>query len=443
MTSVIGRSIIPLSVVFWASFAPQQAAAEPTADGGPQPRAYAGPRGVAPAEQDMSPEGIASASVADPPQPAPKPAPQPQAQTTPPSPQDEDAQHEAEKKRFKRWMSEMRPNFSIPLRINTIVQGDERNELDGYRFDSILTLPRMWGKITDLVGWQLAGFARAHDFANGSVRILDAIAEINVVPEFHVWAGRFTVPADRSNLSGPFFGPLWNYPGIYGNVFTIGPTAGAVGRDVGAMVWGDVGKGRFKYFFATQALEDQESKPRMTGRVNLSFLDREPGFYNAGSYLGKRDVVSVGGSLQFQPDGRRTPIDSEDPQSILAIDGHLWGAEVDFIAEKNFGRAGVPTLEGTYYVFDEHAPYRHAYFISGAYLLPWQLGPGQLQVGTRWQQALPNLDSDRALHGMDATAAFLFAGYRARLAVVYQRQQLADAGPAWNAIHLGFQFIAM
>ena len=349
----------------------------------------------------------------------------------------------AEESRFKALLTRLRPTVRIPVRLNTTVQGEPHNRLDGYRFDTLFTLPRLSGKITDLVGWQLGFFGRANDFAEAELRVLDVIAELNILPQLQLWAGRFIVPGDRSNLSGPFFVPVWNYPGVYANVYTIGPVGGAVGRDVGGIVWGEIGEGRFKYYAAVQSLDDTSVRPRMTGRVNFTLLGREPGFYNASSYLGKRDVVAIGGSLQYQPSGERTLEDPMDPESAEIVQGDLWVADVDLIAEKNFGRGGTPTLEATYYAFDRFRPYRHAFFVSAAYLLPWEIGPGKIQVGTRWQQAFPGVTTDTGLAGLDVSTAYLFAGYRARAVLVYQHQRLGDGGPPWNALNIGFQFIVI
>src|ERR1043165_2565303 len=66
-----------------------------------------------------------------------------------------------------------------------------------------------------------------------SVRVMDAIAQIEPMPEFNFWIGRFLPPSDRANLYGPFYALPWSYPGTVSNYPNL-----AVGRDNGAMVWG-------------------------------------------------------------------------------------------------------------------------------------------------------------------------------------------------------------
>src|SRR5580692_4045919 len=75
--------------------------------------------------------------------------------------------------------------------------------------------------------------------ATDKLAVLDAVARIEVSPEFNIWAGRFLEPSDRANLYGPFYAHEWlpftdgvqdGYAGIY------------QGRDNGVMYWGDFGK---------------------------------------------------------------------------------------------------------------------------------------------------------------------------------------------------------
>ncbi|MEX1366267.1 MAG: hypothetical protein AB1Z98_24295 [Nannocystaceae bacterium] len=343
--------------------------------------------------------------------------------------------------KLREQLARLLPQVRLATRINTTVQGDRRDRLDGYRFDTLLLLPRLTGSITDYIGWQLGFFARATDFSQAELRVLDVVAELRILPQLQLWAGRFVTPADRSNLSGPFLIPTWNYPGIYGGQLLVKAADGPVGRDTGAVIWGDVAKGRFKYYAAVQGLEVRRP-PRLAARTNVALLGSEPGYYNAGGYLGKRDVLAVGASAQYQPKGQRIAGDPDDPMVSEQVLGDLWVVDVDLLAEKNFGRGGTPSLEATYFAFDRFAAHRHAYFVGGAYLLPWEIGPGGLQGAVRWQQAFPGTDAQPRLWGVDAAATYLFAGYRARMAVVYQHQSLGDGGPRWNAINIGFQFIA-
>ena len=96
-------------------------------------------------------------------------------------------------------------------------------------------------------------------------------------------------PSDRSNFSGPWFMPAWDYPGVYnvpganGAFAYVGPRGTEeVGREVGTVVWGDINKGKFKYYAGIMDLDNAPTNtPLYPGRLQYAFLGSEPGFYGA------------------------------------------------------------------------------------------------------------------------------------------------------------------
>ncbi len=44
--------------------------------------------------------------------------------------------------------------------------------------------------------------------------------------------------------------------------------------------------------------------PRVTGRVQVNFMDAEDGFFYSGNYLGKKKIVSLGGGIDYMRDAR-------------------------------------------------------------------------------------------------------------------------------------------
>jgi hypothetical protein len=79
------------------------------------------------------------------------------------------------------------------------------------------------------------------------VRVLDAIGKIEVDPLYNLWVGRMLVPAERREMNGPFFSPVYNIfssgtpfsPADYNLVIkSDGTSAGSFGRDDGATFWG-------------------------------------------------------------------------------------------------------------------------------------------------------------------------------------------------------------
>jgi len=84
-----------------------------------------------------------------------------------------------------------------------------------------------------------------------------------------------------------------------------------VGRDTGAQARGLVAGGHVEYRLGVfQGLRNQtngtdvagRNAPRLTGRVQVNLLDPETGFFYAGSYLGAKKVLSVGGWFDIQND---------------------------------------------------------------------------------------------------------------------------------------------
>jgi hypothetical protein len=211
--------------------------------------------------------------------------------------------------------------------------------------------------------------------ASGRVGILDLIAQFEPDEAFNVWVGRMLVPSDRSNFSGPWFMAPWTYPGAFGT----GPKEGPFGRNDGVTVWGQVNGGLFKYYAGAFNLHDPSLKPLLTGRLNLSLLSPEPGFYHSSTYYGKDILaIAVGGQYQKNGDANLTGMGLSDYGLFNA----------DALFEKDFGASGVLDLEGAFfkYVGDgENKKWSH--FLLASYLTP-DLGNGtKLQPLVRVQQA--------------------------------------------------------
>jgi hypothetical protein len=138
--------------------------------------------------------------------------------------------------------------------------------------------------------WIKATYNTERD-ADGTIRMLDGIAQLEPSPLFNLWLGRMLPPSDRANLYGPYFAVPWSFPGVasaYPAIFA--------GRDTGAMVWGRPLEGKLLYAFGAYeghnkvaGLSAQADKPLYAGRLAFSFLDAEPApaHYTGGWYGGK------------------------------------------------------------------------------------------------------------------------------------------------------------
>ena len=82
-------------------------------------------------------------------------------------------------------------------------------------------------------------FNTDYDSVTNKIGILDAVARIELSPEFNIWAGRFLPPSDRANLYGPFYSNEWN---VYTDGVQDGYPFVFQGRDNGVAYWGDFAK---------------------------------------------------------------------------------------------------------------------------------------------------------------------------------------------------------
>ena len=165
------------------------------------------------------------------------------------------------------------------------------------------------------------------------IRILDAIAKFKFSDAVQVWAGRFLPPSDRANLSGPYFLNTWNFPGIpwkYTQIWA--------GRDNGGAVWGQFKGGKFKYQVGAFQGNANSGAPNIAARLTLNLLDPEPGYYNASTYYGKKDILAIGAVYQVQPGGSMGALDTPT-SSLFSSQGktafQAWN--IDLMFEKKLG----------------------------------------------------------------------------------------------------------
>lgn len=339
--------------------------------------------------------------------------------------------------------------FRLQVRVNTLARGQRDVFLDDYRFDSILAVPGVGGQLTPWFSYAFNAVGYAENFESAQARLLDAAGMFKVADSLQIWVGRFVVPFDRFNLSGPFRNLIWDYPGIYGGVRRIGGENGPFGRDTGLSVWGSVAQGLFKYHAMAHQLESPDAGPRLTGRMSVSLLGREPGYFVSSSYLGEKDVLALGVAMQYQHDGRMwtpgiplgtPPPPAGTPSPRPEVD-NLLAVTADLFAEKTFGSMGTATLDLAYYHYDEYRAYQRAYAVTAAYLPPLKLGMGRTQFGIRLEEAYASRHQPQLsdVRGVDLSVSHFMSGYNLRLGLDYARQWLG-AGGVSNTISAGFQY---
>ena len=311
-------------------------------------------------------------------------------------------------------------------RVGMVLQGiSDPEKLDHLTESGDLEL-HTDGQITDEIGLtgNIVGSFSPSD-GNGTVELLDVIGRFDITDPFHVWVGRMLVPSDRANFSGAWFASPWFYPGLLGS----GPHQGPHGRNDGMTVWGQAEGGLFKYYVSAFDLHDTAKKPLWSGRLNLSLLNPEPGYYHSSTYYGAKDILAIGVAGQLQNDG------SVDPAGMAPVDDYA-EFNADVLFEKNLSGSGTLTLEGAFYKYVGDNDLKLSWLVLASYLTPEKVGPGKLQPLIRLQQAKPQVgDAQLSFEGQ---LGYVIADYAARLALGYK---YTKQGPAkGNAIFLGAQF---
>jgi hypothetical protein len=254
-------------------------------------------------------------------------------------------------------------------------------------------------------------------------RVLDAVVKYAPNEYFNIWMGRHLTPSDRANLDGPYFLSAYDYPGLvsrYPGIFA--------GRDNGVSVSGQVQGGQFKYAFGVY-----EGQPTVLGtgdnmlyaaRFVANFLDPEPGYYNASTYYGDKDILAVGFVVQHQA----------NVVNVGGTPGAFTGFNFDLLLEKKLPNDGVATLEGAYYNYDlQDTPGDgEAFLAQGAYLFPQQVGIGKFQPLVRYQDFVDT-------NVLDIGVNYVIRAHNARLSFTYSRTGLPGSVNT-NQFTAGTQF---
>ena len=321
------------------------------------------------------------------------------------------------------------------------VENGAANGTDAHDFNVDNTRIYMSGQGHPFLGFELnTDINNAQGFVPAAeMRVLDAVVKMKLTDNVNLWAGRLLPPSDRSNLDGPFFLNVYSFPwtqfGMY-NIFQ--------GRDDGAALWGQTGGGQFKWqvglFDGAPAPTTGDDNLMFTGRVVLNLLDPEPGYYNASTYYGEKEILALGMSLFHQQDVSGT---AADPRAYTA-----WN--LDFLFETTLENCGVATLEAAYYDFDDDDAVRdglpsatqatdafgssrqgESYFITALYLMPDTICignlSGRLQPHYRYQEYDRSVEraGSRASQ-WDLGVHYIMDGHNARLTAVYEHLKTID-----------------
>lgn len=279
---------------------------------------------------------------------------------------------------------------------------------------------------TQIAPWlKFSGNLDLNNADGGRIHVLDAVAQFEPTPLFNVWMGRFLPPSDRANLSGPYYQNAWNYPGTVNGYPSI-----YAGRADGAAIWGQINGGQMKYQAGVFTVDTQVpiGQAIYAARLVYNFLDPEPGYYNSSTNYGRKDVLALGGTLQYKK--------TADP----AGDKKFVGFNFDLLFEKKLPTLDVLTLEGAYYNFDQGnalANQGWSAFGLASYLFGSKLGPGRVQPMVRYQHAVGALGGDPT-RTIDAGLNYVLDGHNARAGLALQTTN-PPVGSSYTGVQLGIQ----
>jgi hypothetical protein len=210
------------------------------------------------------------------------------------------------------------------------------------------------------------------------------------------------------------------YPSIY------------AGRADGAAVWGQVNKGQLKYQAGVFTTDPTVviGQAIYALRMVFNFLDPEPGYYNSSTYYGSKDVLALGGAVQYKK--------TVDPAGVLP-DKKLAGFNLDLLFEKKIVGADVLTLEGAYYNFNQGnaaGSQGWSFYTLASWLFGTKAGPGRVQPMFRLQHA--ETPAGNATNTVDGGLNYILDGHNARMALVVQNTS-PPVGSSMTTVQLGIQ----
>ena len=268
-------------------------------------------------------------------------------------------------------------------------------------------------------------------------RVLDAIAKFEFNSSFNLWAGRMLVPADRAEMSGPFYGNTYDfnktpfYPADQSGGFGVGG-AGVYGRDHGVTFWGGLGpEARFTYaagiFGGYQGGSNQADNPLLGLRISYNFLnvEKNPGYYTSSPYYGGAgDIFTLAFAVQHQQGATGT----------AATPGNFTGYSLDALYESVLANDAVVTVEAEFKHFNAYiAPLGGLNMFEGSswtatalYLLPTEVGVGKFQPYVRYTDISAGNSPDRDELGIGTN--YIISGHNARISMVYQYGDIASKG---------------
>jgi|GEM_PF-263455 len=220
---------------------------------------------------------------------------------------------------------------------------------------------------------------------------LDAQVRFTFLDWLNVRVGKFKHNLTRENLEGCFT-PLTNDR----SYFVYAPFHSS--RDLGVAVWGNVLDGWLQYRIDAMEGKKKDGTPapssnfRYTGRIHVSVFDKEKSYGYKGTYLGKKQVLTIGASAQYEPNAVYDNVTAKTGiHDYLAYSFDIFyeqptsaGAFTVSAAFLNVSFDGAH--KGTDYDIGAVGAYgtRNGFYAKAGWLMPWQIGPGKMQLFARY-----------------------------------------------------------
>jgi hypothetical protein len=280
------------------------------------------------------------------------------------------------------------------------------------------------GPVTDKIKFM---FNTEYDGGSNKIGVLDAVARLEMSPQFNIWAGRFLPPSDRANLYGPYYSHSW---AVYTDGVQDGYPFVATGRDNGVVYWGDFGKvkvsgGGFDGASAT-------GNPDIIGaaRVQVDLWDKEDGYYLNGTYYGAKNLLAIGGAVQAQSGNT--------------------ASSVDFLMERKLPGGGVVTVESEYANYDSLGGYDSHYassegaYVLGSFLFPHPVGMGKFEVLGKFAKAnftsgLTALDVDYDQKTSEINFNYIIKDFNARVMFFFKNTDFSAVKQNSKQVGVGLQ----
>ncbi|MBE0604278.1 MAG: porin, partial [Deltaproteobacteria bacterium] len=270
-----------------------------------------------------------------------------------------------------------------------------------------------------------------NDSSSGSdFTLLDAVIRFNFNNAFHLNVGKFKYNLSRENLEACEM-PLT----LDRSLFIRAPYTTT--RDKGVGVWGNLLEDRFQYRFdimngrtaTTENGPEPESDFRYTGRVHVTLLDPENTYGYKGTYLGERQVLTLGASYQYEPG-----VAYSDTVALTGKSDYKgWTADLFF--EYPLDAIGTVTFSAAYEDIDLDDTYKGAnpdpdaigingekngYYMKAGYMLP-NLPLQFFARYEKWEFARLNDTYDQKINWYGIGANYYIRGQNLKVTAEYSR----------------------